>query len=134
MATFCRSSVVSYRKFRDASLFRRGRPVRLLTAWFAVLVQLHIFLVLELHHHVLGARFLRDAATASTSLTKSQTAPAPAPLCPACQVARQGSVQPAVQKLALLSLQLVGTARPSRIASTPIIFLLHPSGRDPPLS
>jgi hypothetical protein len=115
-------------------MFRRRGWVRLLTASLAVVVQLHIFLVLELHHHVLASRVLRGAAAQSAALTKSQAPPAPTPLCPACQVARQGSVQPAVQKLALLALQLVGSALPSRIASTPIIFLLHPSGRDPPVS
>ena len=113
-------------------MFRRDRSIRLLTAWLAVVVQLHIFLVLELHHHVLGARFLRDAARTSASLTKSQTGPAPAPLCPACQVARQGSVQPAVQRLALLPLLLVWSALPSRTAAPPAVFLLHPSGRSPP--
>jgi hypothetical protein len=115
-------------------MFRRSGPARLLTASFAVLVQLHIFLVLELHRHVLASSYLRDAAAAGASWTNSRPAPAHGPVCPACQVARQGSVQPAVQKLALLSLQLVGSALPSRIASTPIIFLLHPSGRDPPVS
>lgn len=113
-------------------MFRGYRPVRLLTALLAVLVQLNIFFVLELHHHVLDSRFLRDAATAGVSLTKSQTASAPAPLCPACQVARQGSVQPAVQKLTLLHLLLVGSALPSRSTRLPVLFLLHSSGRDPP--
>jgi hypothetical protein len=113
-------------------MFRRHRTVHLLTAWFAVLVQLHIFLVLELHHHLLGSRFLRDAATASTSLAKSRSAPAPRPICPACQVARQGSIQPAVEGLASLSLQALWAALPAVPSSIPIIFLLHSSGRDPP--
>lgn len=115
-------------------MFRRDRPVRFLTAWLAVVVQLHIFLVLELHQHVLSPRILRDTATRSAAWTKSQTAPPPTPLCPACQVARQGAVQPAVQKLALLPLLLVGTALPARPSGIPIIFFLHPSGRDPPNS
>jgi hypothetical protein len=119
---------------RKPSVFRSRHGARLMTAWFAVLVQMHIFLVLELHHHVLSPRILKDTATRSAAWMKSQRAPAPAPLCPACQVARQGSVQPAVQKLALLPLQTVGSALPSRISNLPVLFLLHPSGRDPPLS
>lgn len=113
-------------------MFRRDRPARLLTAWLAVLVQLHIFLVLELHSHVLSSRILRDTATAGASLTRSQTAPGHRPLCPACQVARQGAVHPAVQKLAMLPLLLVGATLPSRSSRLPVLFLLHPSGRSPP--
>ncbi|MGA8185281.1 MAG: hypothetical protein WB819_16755 [Terriglobia bacterium] len=120
--------------FGKSSVFRGRHGARLMTAWLAVVVQLHIFLVLELHRHVLTPRILRDIAPRSAAWTKSQTAPAPAPLCPACQVARQGSVQPAVQKLALLPLQTVGSALPSRISNLPVLFLLHPSGRDPPNS
>jgi hypothetical protein len=131
---FCRYSNVSYVGFRKPSVFRSRHAARLLTAWIAVLVQLHIFLVLELHSHVLSSRILRDTAAASASWTTSQTAPANGPICPACQVARQGSVQPAVQKLALLPLQLVGIALPSRIFSLPVLFLFHPSGRAPPRS
>jgi len=120
--------------FRKSSVFRGRHGVRLLTAWVAVLVQLHIFLVLELHSHVLSFRILRDTAVAGASLTRSQTAPAHRPLCPACQVARQGSVQPAVQKLAMLPLQLVGSTLPSRSSRLLVLFLLHPSGRSPPQS
>jgi hypothetical protein len=132
MATFCRSSVVSYNRSKNASMFRRDRSIRLLTAWLAVVVQLHIFLVLELHHHVVGVRLLRESARVGASWTRTQQAPAPAPLCPACQVARQGAVQPAVEGLALLPLRPVAAALPARPASIPIIFLLHSSGRDPP--
>ena len=69
-------------------MFRRDKTVCFLTAWLAVLVQLHIFLVLELHHHVLGARLLRESARVGASWTRPQPAPTPAPLCPACQVVR----------------------------------------------
>ena len=134
MVTSCRYRIVSYPGFRKSSVFRGRRPARLVITWLAVLVQLHIFLVLELHHHVLGPSVLQDVAATSTALTRPQSAPAPAPLCPACQVARQGAVQPAVERLALLPLQAVATALPARPSNIPVIFLLHPSGRDPPLS
>lgn len=115
-------------------MFRGRHGTRLVTAWFAVLVQLHIFLVLELHNHVIGARILRDTAAMSTSLTRSHTVPAPRPLCPACQVARQGSVQPATHELALIPLQTVGSALLSQIYHLSVLFFLHPSGRSPPQS
>ena len=118
--------------FRKSSVFRSRHGARLLTAWFAILVQLHIFLVLELHNHVISSSFLRDTAAAGLSLTKSQSIPAPGPLCPACQVARQGAVQPAVERLALLPLQALAAVLPGHPSIVPVIFLLHPSGRDPP--
>jgi hypothetical protein len=113
-------------------MFRGDRPLRFLTAWLAVLVQLHIFLVLELHHHVLGARLLRESARLGASYTRPQPAPVPAPLCPACQVARQGAVQYAVERLALLPLQTVAAALTAHSLTIPSIFLLRSSGRDPP--
>jgi hypothetical protein len=125
---------VSYPGFKASSFFRGRHSKRALVTWFAIVVQLHIFLVLELHHHVLGSQILRETANQTTAWTSSATVPAPAPLCPACQVARQGAVQPAVEGLALLPLQAVATALPAVPCSIPIIFLLHPSGRDPPLA
>ena len=113
-------------------MFRRDKTVCFLTAWLAVLVQLHIFLVLELHHHVLGARLLRESARVGASWTRPQPAPTPAPLCPACQVVRQGAVQNVVARLALLPLQAVAFALPAHSSTIPSIFLLHSSGRDPP--
>lgn len=132
--TGCDYRPVRYPGFKVSSLFRGRHSKRALVAWFAVVVQLHIFLVLELHHHVLDTQILREPATQTTAWTRSTTAPAPSPLCPACQVARQGAVQPAVEGLALLPLQAVATALPAVPCNIPIIFLLHPSGRDPPLS
>ncbi len=134
MATSCRYSIVSYMGFRKSSVFRGRHAARLLTAWIAILVQLHIFLVLELHHHVLGTNVLKDPAAAAATWSNSGQAPGPRPLCPACQVARQGAVEPAVEKLTLLPLQAMGSVLPARPSSIPIIFLLHPSGRDPPFS
>jgi hypothetical protein len=118
--------------FRKSSVFRGRHSVRLLTALIAVLVQLHIFLVLELHQHVLGSRFLREVAATSASITGHHPAPAGRPLCPACQVARQGAVQPAVERLALVPLKAIAAALPTSPSFTPTIFFLHPSGRDPP--
>jgi hypothetical protein len=134
MATSCRSRILSYRISRNASMFRRRGWARLLTASLAVVVQLHIFLVLELHHHVIGSRFLRDAASPGASLSKSQKAPSRVPACPACQVARQGAVQPGVEMLAFLPLRAIAAVVPASPLNIPVIFLLHPSGRDPPRS
>lgn len=131
---FCRFKVLNYPSFRKSSVFRGKHSARLLVAWIAVLVQLHIFLVLELHHHVLGTGFLREATTTSTSVARHGTTPANRPVCPACQVARQGAVQPAVDRLALLPLQALAATVPANPQSIPTVFLLHPSGRDPPRS
>ena len=122
-----------YPSFRKSSLFRGRHSARLAIAWIAVLVQLHIFLVLELHHHVLGTGFLRrEATTTSASVTRHGTTPASRPVCPACQVARQGAVQPALERLALAPLKAIAAALPTDPSSTPTIFVLNPSGRDPP--
>ncbi len=117
---------------KKSSAFRNHGSTRVLTAWLAVLVQLHLFFVLELHHHVLGPRLLRDAAMAGATWTKSNTAQPPRPLCPACQVARQGAVQPAVERVLRLPLQGVVGAPQSQISTPPAVFLFHSSGRDPP--
>ncbi len=113
-------------------MFRGSRSARYLIAWIAVLVQLNVFFHLELHHRVVGARLLRDAAKISTVWTEPHPSPVPRPFCPVCQIARQGAVQPAAERLALLPLQVIAAALPAYPSSIPVIFLLHPSGRDPP--
>lgn len=125
---------VSYPAFKASSLFRGRGSKRALVAWFAVLVQLNIFFVLELHHHVVNPRNLRYTASVSVSLTRSHPAVPQQPLCPACRISRAGAVQPAAEGLALLPLQAVASTLPVRPSSVSAIFLFHPSGRDPPRS
>lgn len=125
---------MSYPAFKSSSLFRGRGSKRAFVAWFAVLVQLNIFFVLELHHHVVNQQNLRDPAAVAVSLARPHPAVPQQPLCPACRISRSGAVQPAAEGLALLPLQAVASALTPRPSSLLAIFLLHPSGRDPPRS
>ena len=82
--------------------------------------------------HVVASLFPREVAAPRASITPHHPAPVGRPLCPACQVARQGAVQPAVERLALLPLLVLAATEPANPSSIPTIFLFHPSGRDPP--
>lgn len=117
---------------KQASVFRGRSAARYLTAWLAVLVQLHIFLVLELHHHVLSQAFLRSTVASGADWGKPSPARVPSPLCPACQVARQGAVQAGVERLAWLPLGAVALTPPAAVFNILVVFLLQSSGRDPP--
>ena len=123
---------MNYPVFKTSSLFRGRGSKRAMVAWFAVLVQLNIFFVLELHHHVVNPQNLRDPAAVAVSLTRPYPAVPQQPLCPACRISRSGAVQPAVQGLSFLSLPAIATSVWARPSIIPIFFYFHSSGRDPP--
>lgn len=102
---------------------------RALVAVAAGLLQLHLFMVMELHHHQTEVPATSRHSVRAT-LESSQGADTP---CPACQIARQGSVNAPPQGLALVEPSKtlsVSPARPVRYSDLP---KARPSGRDPPV-
>jgi hypothetical protein len=100
--------------------------------WVAVILQLHIFFVLQLHHH---QGFIDTVSKLPLSATKGPQPPAIQAvnlLCPACQIARHGIVQPAGE--AVLAARLLKTERvPDLFAAKHyLVPFLKLSGRDPP--
>lgn len=114
---------------------RKGsKLLRKLMVWAAILVQVHLVFVGELHRHL-----VTDPLSGIQGQAREGVGVAPAtadnnPLCAACQIVRQGSVQPAPLRLGVQHL-FKERSRPSPPAFYfPSIFLVPPSGRDPPRS
>jgi len=117
--------------------FRKARWFGRLIIWAAVVVQLHLLVVQDLHRH--------DAEGAATD---SHQAPAWAlagrpriqvaqnqgsPLCAACQITRTGSVQVQPSNFTpFQSAQCGAVVPPSALAFHPL-FQLPLTGRGPPL-
>jgi hypothetical protein len=74
---------------------RQHRTCRAVTAGAAILVQLHLFFILQLHGH--GSLTLLETYSISRRARHAQVEALekPEPFCPACQIARHGSVYPA---------------------------------------
>jgi len=102
---------------------------RLAVAVAAVVLQLHLFLVTVLHNHQgLSPGAVRHEIRAALSASPGSDAP-----CPACQIARQGSVNVPSQGLAVADspkTQSTASVSPVRYSSFPIA---RPSGRAPPV-
>jgi len=100
--------------------------------WAAVMVQLHLFFVAQLHHHAL--RLLQQETHNTMRQARADLVPLPDPPrpCPACQIARQGSVTPAsnIQAANPAYLEEQIQPLPSSFAFQ-VMLKLHP-GRDPP--
>ena len=72
----------------------QNRGLRAAVVLVAILAQLHLFLVVELHHHGNQFSLSGDRAQVSVQLGQRHLSPKPDPLCGACQVARHGAVRP----------------------------------------
>jgi hypothetical protein len=72
----------------------QNRGLRAAVVLVAILAQLHLFFVVELHHH--GDQFSLSGGCAQVSVQLRQwhSSPKPDPICGVCQVARHGVVQP----------------------------------------
>lgn len=72
----------------------RNRGLRAAVVLVAILAQLHLLFVVELHHH--GDQFSRsgERAQVSVQLRQGHSSSKSDPICDACQVARHGTVQP----------------------------------------
>ena len=102
--------------------------------WAAVLVQVHLFFVGELHHHVLADPLSGMQGQAREGVGSAKVTPDDSPLCAACQIARQGSVHPAPQSLVVLDLFEERSSPSSPALYFSSIVQIPLSGRDPPLS
>ena len=105
------------------------RLARVLIAVATGVLQLHLFFVMELHHHEselapysnsdgqIGFHAIQDAG----------------PPCPACQMARQGSIYPTTfvaRPIRLNEVRVLSAVAPSKFSTLP---KQRPSGRAPPL-
>jgi hypothetical protein len=122
----------SIRKKSGASI--RPRRIGRLAVFLAILAQLHLFFVLELHHEGAGLFLQTEAAAFADSQPRFSQPKIPEPLCPACQIARQGAVSPAVDVLALSPLFAVISSAPEFVVCPHLVFIVQSSGRDPPAS
>jgi hypothetical protein len=102
--------------------------------WLALLAQVHLCFVLQLHHHEIDALVSETPRPAGVHQVQVQALPAPAPPCPVCHVARQGSI-PGVSASVIPLLAPTVEAAPTPIA--PHYSLLAANNlatRDPPRS
>src|SRR5579862_1347307 len=95
----------------------------------ACLAQLHLFFVVQLHQHGSGPFPFssRDLPVGFHDVQDS------GPPCPACQMARQGSIYPStfvVRPIRLDELRVISAVNPSKFSFLP---KERPLGRAPPL-
>ena len=102
--------------------------------WAAALVQVHLFFVGELHHHILADPLSGMQGQAREGVGSAKVTPDDNPFCAACQIARQGSVHPAPQSLGVLRLSEERSNPSSPALYFSSIVQIPLSGRDPPLS
>ena len=115
--------------------FSHNLMLRVLGVWLVVIVQLHLLFVVELHQHRTDLLPDHDSAAVAGSRTHVQPAQRePAPLCAACQVVRQGSIQ-----LASTGLFVSAIPQARSVVLAPVLdFSYHRplvlAGRAPPIS
>ena len=117
--------------------FLKIRSWRKTTTWLLALMQLHLLVVLVLHHHLLPRLSLElSAATTTVGQADRQSQPAGSEqsYCTACQILRHGAVRPSL-----------GNPTPHRTSVAPFLMPLSAAvlvsarpaawhGRAPPLS
>jgi hypothetical protein len=106
-----------------------GRLLRLVAVVAAGVLQLHLSLAMELHHHEPGA----SASLPQTVRAASQSSSGANAPCLACQIARQGSVNAPARGATVLQLpdaRSLSSACPVKFTGLP---KSRPSGRGPPL-
>jgi hypothetical protein len=113
---------------------KRFKLLREAMVWATVLVQMHLFLVGELHRHILAEPLYGSQGQVPESVGSAQATPNDNPLCAACQISRQGSVYPAPQIPGLLYLSQERSNPSTPAFYFPSIFQIPFSGRDPPRS
>jgi len=113
---------------KPQSTLRRGLP-RIAVALAAGVLQLHLFLVTDLHNHqsLYPSPPSNAPCDAMRSFQGTDTA------CPACQIARQGSVNSPPQGPAILELPKARSLYAARSIKVSDLPLARPSGRAPPL-
>jgi hypothetical protein len=94
----------------------------------AITLQMHIFLVLQLHQH----QATLDSIAQSQSSHASPSLHAVNLLCPACQIAKHGIVHPPSETLVSATLPQIERAQALLPSSPSLVPFLKLSGRDPP--
>gem|GEM_PF-969191 len=118
--------------FRKRKLQNRKRCAYSLAVWAAVVVQLHLFFVTQLHHHTLT--LLRQEKREAMRQTHADlvSLPDPPQPCPACQIARQGSVNPTSNIHIAAPVYTEQRLEPTPFSCVFQVALQLHSGRDPP--
>jgi hypothetical protein len=109
--------------------YHSRRMARLLIAVATGVLQLHLFFVMELHHHESGP----FPYSSSDNLTGFHSVSVDGQPCPACQMARQGSIYATsfvARPIRLNEIQVLSIQTPSKFSNLP---KERPSGRAPPL-
>jgi len=115
----------------------RRRLYSRLMIWVAAVIQLHLLLVQDLHRH--GAEGPAADARQVSAVTvngRSQVQVAPSqgsPLCAACQITRQGSVQLVLSSLTPFQSVEIGDVAPLPLFAFRPVFRCPLTGRAPPL-
>jgi len=75
------------------------RKLRAALVAAAILAQVHLFLVVELHHHEAQLVFSGGQSKAEAQMAECQASAKPDVNCAACMMCRQGAVRPASSTL-----------------------------------
>jgi hypothetical protein len=117
--------------------FRRPRWYGRLIIWVAVVVQLHLLVVQDLHHHgveVVATDSRQASASTASGRPLIQVAQSQgSPLCAACQITRNGSVQVQPSNLTPFQPIKLGAVTPPAAFAFHPLFQLPLTGRGPPL-
>ena len=108
---------------------------RALIAGPAMLLEFHLFFVVELHHHPGDAVLGPDAGQVSTArLAQWQPSTGADPICAACRISHRGAVQIAAASSVPFQATPTESLPPSSRLRVCSASLLLSSGRAPPLS
>ncbi len=102
--------------------------------WLALLSQVHLCFVLQLHHHEPDALVSGTPRSVGLQGVQMQALPAPTPPCPVCHVARQGSITGASAIVTLLLAPAVGAVPTPTTTHYSLLAADSLSTRDPPCS
>jgi hypothetical protein len=115
----------------------KNRRWRRATTWLLAVMQLHLLMVLVLHHHVLrGIALEFSQATTSLGQTEKPSRPAGSEqgFCTACQILRHSAVRPSLGSPAPHRSSIAPFLGPRFV---PVVLSAQPSpcyGRAPPLA
>ena len=111
-----------------------SRKLRAALVAAALVAQVHLFFVVELHHHEAQLVFSGVQSKATIRLAQGQASAKPDVICAACMLCRQGAIRPASstllpsRDLVVQKLSLTETFRFARLRLSQV------TSRAPPLS
>jgi len=116
------------------SRFAKHRIRRVSLVALGVLAQLHLFLVVQLHHHKVAPVAQVYGQPFSTGVAQQHTSAPADPVCPACQISHRSAIYPAVVANVPFTAGPARTLAPSSKITVPQTAALFSYGRAPPLS